>query len=62
MPLGGLVTLVVLLPNLLMVFFPPTNLPPAAGMKISLTAAMEIVERAGQVSAFVVPFFYPLRV
>jgi hypothetical protein len=62
MPLGGLVTLVVLLPNLLMIFFPPTNLPPAAEMKISLTAAMEIVERAGQVSAFVVPFYYPLRV
>jgi len=23
---------------------------------------MEIVERAGQVSAFVIPFFYPLKV
>ena len=62
MPLGGLVTLLVLLPNLLMLFLPPTGLPAAAGKKSSLTTAMEIVERAGQVSAFVIPFFYPLRV
>jgi hypothetical protein len=62
MPLGGLVTIFVLLPNLLMLFFPPTGLPPGAGKKTSLTAVMEIVERAGQVCAFVIPFFYPLRV
>jgi hypothetical protein len=61
MPLGGLVTILVLLPNLLMIFLPPTSLP-APGKKNSLTAAMEIIERAGQVSAFVIPFFYSLRV
>jgi hypothetical protein len=62
MPLGGLVTLLVLLPNLLMIFLPPKSLPAAAGKKSSLTSVMEIVERAGQVSAFVIPFFYSLRV
>ena len=63
MPLGGLVTLLVLLPNLLMLFLPPNGLPTAAvGKKSSLTSAMEIVERAGQVTAFVIPFFYPLKV
>jgi len=62
MPLGGLVTLLVLLPNLLMLFLPPTGLPAAAGKKSSLTSVMEIVERAGQISAFAIPFFYPVRV
>jgi hypothetical protein len=52
----------VLLPNLLMLFLPPTGLPAAAGKKSALTSVMEIVERAGQVSAFVIPLFYPLRV
>ena len=41
MPLGGLVTLFVLLPNLLMVFFRPTRLPAAAGKKSSLAAGYE---------------------
>jgi hypothetical protein len=62
MPLGGLITLLVLLPNLLMLFLPPNSLPAAAEKKSSLTLVMEIVERAGQVSAFVIPFFYSLRV
>lgn len=62
MPLGGLVTLLILLPNLLVVFFPPTSLPGAASTKSALVAGTEIVERIGQVSVFVIPFFYPLRV
>jgi hypothetical protein len=66
MPLGGLVTLLILLPNLLVVFFPVAAMPhppvARAGSKSKLTRAMEIVERVGQVSAFVVPFFYPLKV
>jgi len=62
MLLGGLVTLFVLLPNLLMIFLPPTSLPAGAGKKSSLIAAMEIVERAGQGFAFVIPFFYPLKI
>jgi hypothetical protein len=62
MPLGGLVTLLLLLPNLLVVFFPPTSLPGAPAKKSTLTTTMEIVERIGQVSAFVIPFFYPLIV
>jgi hypothetical protein len=33
MPLGGLVTLFVLLPNLLVVLFPPASLPEGAGKK-----------------------------
>jgi hypothetical protein len=62
MPLGGLVTLLILLPNLLVVFFPVTAIPQSTARKSTFTAAMEIVERIGQVSAFVVPFFYPLKV
>jgi len=62
MPLGGLVTLFLLLPNLLVVFFPPTSLSGAAVKKSTSTTTMEIVERIGQASAFVTPFFYPLRV
>ena len=41
MPLGGLVTLFVLLPKLLMVFFRPTRLSAAAGKKSSLAAGYE---------------------
>jgi len=62
MPLGGLVTLLILLPNLLVVFFPPTGLPGAAGKKTALTTTMGIIERVGQVSAFVIPFFYPIKI
>jgi len=62
MQLGGLVTIFVLLPNLLMFFLPPTSLPAQASEKSSLSVFMEIVERAGQISAFVIPFFYPLKI
>lgn len=58
-PLGGIVTLFVLLPNLLAALFPPQDsLPPAAG---TLLARLTVLERVGQVSSFVLPFFYPIR-
>ena len=56
MPLGGLVTLLVLLPNLLVFFFPPTGLPAAGGKKSSLTLVMEIASLAGMILAL--SFYY----
>jgi hypothetical protein len=60
-PLGGIVTLVVLLPNLIAVFFPPTqkltgNVPTHNGRLQMMT----IIERTGQAGSFVIPFFYQL--
>jgi len=60
MPLGGIITLAVLLPNLLMLILPPDAVPPKPGKKDGLMKIMEIVERAGQAGSFVIPFFYPL--
>jgi len=58
-PLGGIITLLVLLPNLLAVFFPPSTRladdpqPNRSGLQI-----MTVVERIGQAGSFVIPFFY----
>jgi hypothetical protein len=60
-PLGGIITLVVLLPNLLTVFFPPTTKladgPQPSDTRLKIMTA---VERVGQVGCFVIPFFYRL--
>jgi hypothetical protein len=64
MPLGGLITLVILLPNLLILIFPPAAVPPEVIKTGTLPRVMEITERVGQVAAFTIPFFYflpPLR-
>ncbi len=60
MPLGGLITLAVLLPNLLALTLPPDAVPPRAGKKNGRVRVMEVIERAGQVGSFLIPFFYPL--
>lgn len=61
-PLGGMLTLLVLLPNLLMVIFPPLSSPVRApspsGKRVRIA---EILERVGQAGCFVLPFFYRLR-
>ena len=60
MPLGGLITLLILLPNLLMLALPPTSVPPERGRQAGFPRVMEWIERAGQAGSFVIPFFYPL--
>lgn len=62
MPLGGLITLAILLPNLLMLLLPPREVPPEPVRKEPRLRAMEAVERVGQAGAFLIPFFYPLPV
>ena len=60
-PLGGLITLVVLLPNLIVVFFPPTQkLTGSLSANDRRLLIMTIIERIGQISSFVLPFFYQL--
>jgi hypothetical protein len=60
-PLGGIVALAVLLPNLLAVIYPPTarltDNPPSASTRLQI---LTIIERIGQAGCFIVPFFYRL--
>jgi hypothetical protein len=60
-PLGGIITLAVLLPNILAVFFPPTirlkNVTQSNNKRLQI---MTVVERIGQVGSWVIPFFYQL--
>jgi hypothetical protein len=60
-PLGGIITLAVLLPNILAVFFPPVirlaNVPQPNHKRMQI---MTVVERIGQVGSYVIPFFYRL--
>lgn len=60
MPLGGLITLAVLLPNLLILLFPPREVPPQSAQQDNRYRVMKIVERLGQAGTFLIPFFYPL--
>lgn len=62
MPLGGLITLAVLLPNLLMLVLPPREVPSQPDSKDARYRMMEVIERAGQAGVFLIPFFYPLPV
>ncbi len=61
-PLGGLFSILVLLPNLLVLFFPPIEIPAKNGDKTPQERLMGIVERAGQAAAFVLPFFYAIEI
>src|SRR5512133_656382 len=60
MPLGGLIPLAVLLPNLLMIFLRPVATPPEAKHKTARMKLMELVERIGQAGCFLIPCFYQL--
>jgi hypothetical protein len=62
MPLGGIITLAVLLPNLLILALPPVGIPPQPAGKDKRLKTMEIIERIGQISTFAIPFFYQLPV
>ena len=59
MPLGGLITLAVLLPNVLALVLPPVGAP-AEGKGDFRLKMMQAIERIGQVAACIIPFFYPL--
>ena len=62
MPLGGIITILVLLPNLLVLFYPPVEVPSSPNQKKTvLTRVMEVLERVGQVGSFGIPFFYALN-
>jgi hypothetical protein len=62
MPLGGLITLAVLLPNLIVLVLPPREVPPQISQKDTRHKVMEFIERVGQAGAFLIPFFYSLPV
>lgn len=62
-PLGGLITLAVLLPNLLALLLPPPGrAPDPASRENRRLRTLEIFERVGQLGAFVTPFFYRISV
>lgn len=62
MPLGGLVTILLFLPNLLYLTFPPRERPEAEDADKSRFAAfLEILERIGQIACFLLPFFYAIH-
>jgi hypothetical protein len=58
MPLGGILTILVLLPNLLMLRLPPVDQLPEPDARSTSFRIFEVVERVGQASAFLIPFFY----
>lgn len=60
LPLGGIITLLILIPNLLFLFFPPLQKPPAGEEKGPLHFLMEAIERLGQIGSFLIPFFFKL--
>jgi len=58
MSLGWLVSVLVLLPNLLWMLFPPRGAPPAESTpKTRLARLMEGLEWAGRLGCFIIPFF-----
>lgn len=59
MPLGGIVTLAILLPNLLYLLMPPREVPQEVKHD-GVVGKLTIIERIGQAGAFLIPFFYPL--
>jgi hypothetical protein len=60
-PLGGLIPVAVLLPNILFLLRPPvaTDLPPGGPQESQLLTGLE---RIGQIGTFGLPFFYPVHV
>jgi len=61
-PLGGIITIAILLPNLLVVFFPPNLKLANVSVRVGgLSRVMNIFERVGQIGSFTIPFFYQLK-
>ena len=60
---GGLVSVLILLPNLLWMLFPPRDLPKDdGGPADGLHDVMERLEWVGRIAAFVIPLFYWVKV
>jgi len=59
MLMGWLIPVLVLLPNVLMVRFPPTEKPADAS---GVNRWLEALERLGQAGVFVIPCFYRIRI
>jgi hypothetical protein len=60
---GGLVSVLILLPNLLWMSFPPRGQPEdGTGPASGLHRGMAILEWAGRIATLVIPFFYRVRV
>jgi hypothetical protein len=59
MPLGGLVTILILIPNALWVIFPSKSLSVSETItKNSITKMMGIMEGTGRIAVFCIPVFY----
>lgn len=60
---GGLVSILILVPNLLWMLFPPLD-PPQGGTSSSTLAykLLEVMEWVGRIGVFVIPFFYRLEI
>jgi hypothetical protein len=60
---GGLIPILILLPNLLWMLFPPRGRPEGgAGPTGGLHRLMEILEWVGRIATLVIPFFYRVEV
>lgn len=57
--MGWLIPLLILLPNALLLRFPPTEKPRGAS---GVNRWLEALERLGQVGVFVIPCFYRIRI
>ena len=61
-PFGGIIAFAVLLPNLIVIYFPPKSKPAIILDRGSGLAHVIIVfERIGQIGSFTLPFFYRLK-
>ena len=59
MPLGGMISILVMAPNLLFLFFPPVDANGAAPLAKDKTfRVMEVLEWVGRIGCLVLPFFY----
>lgn len=60
MPLGGLISLAALLPNILYLALPPREVPSEPAQPDSRYRLMLLLKQIGQAGVFVIPFFYNL--
>ncbi|HVN56404.1 MAG TPA: hypothetical protein VMT46_18905 [Anaerolineaceae bacterium] len=56
---GWIITILVIVPNLIAIIYPPKNIP-QDGQKSQMIGNMEILERIGQVACFAIPCLYRL--
>jgi len=63
MPLGGIVSILILAPNLLFLVYPPLDSGTAKPLEKDKTfKVMEILEWVGRLGCFILPFFYALTI